>query len=329
MTPSSSVFVSVVASLRNDAEVVEAFVAQAIELLRTHYEHYELVLVDDGSTDATVARLRPLLQRYECMRVLRLSRQFGAEIALTAGLETAIGDFVVTLTPGADPLEMIPELVESARLKGGVVCGVDIAASRQGWVHRALASVFYTGCRKLLGIDVIPRATNYRVLSRQALNAIVRIKDKHRFLQVFTPYIGFEPQYVRYVRKPRPGRRDGSALFDAVNRGIDLIVTSSMRPLRIVTWLGLLAGGLNIAYIAYIAAVALFKRKIAEGWVTLSFQHAVMFFLLFLILAVLAEYLGRVLSESRDRPLYFIHEDLTSSTLVPAAERRNVVRESL
>jgi polyisoprenyl-phosphate glycosyltransferase len=105
-------------------------------------------------------------------------------------------------------------------------------------------------------------------------------------------------------------------------------VGNSTRPLRLVGWLALLAAFLNLAYIGYVFAVRIFKTRVAEGWMTLSLQNAGMFLLLFLILAVVTEYVGRILDETRERPLYYIAEEANSSVMVPSAERRNVVRES-
>jgi hypothetical protein len=107
-----------------------------------------------------------------------------------------------------------------------------------------------------------------------------------------------------------------------------MVVTNSTRPLRYVALLGMGASGLSFLYLLYVLAIALFKKHIAEGWITLSVTMAGMFFVLFLILAVIAEYIGRLLEESRDRPLYFVAEERTSSVLIPDATRRNVVLES-
>src|SRR5438105_4640367 len=111
----SDCFVSVVAPLSNDGSIAKPFIADVMGVLQSHYTNYELVLVDDGSTDDTVGAVSELLTQYPCIRLIRLSRQFGTEIAFSAGLDTAIGDFIITMTPNSDPPLMIPDLVEDCR----------------------------------------------------------------------------------------------------------------------------------------------------------------------------------------------------------------------
>jgi len=324
VTAVSSVFVSVVCRLRDERGLVEPLLDDLVRVLRAHYENWEIVLVDDGSRDGTTARVKELLGRYEGVRLLRLSRAFGLDIALTAGLESAIGDVVVTLSAESDPPEIIPQLVDVVRRENAAVYGV-APARRRGFLREAGGRIFHWLCRRVLDLPIEPHSTQLRALPRQAVNAIVEIKDRHRYLRALTPYIGYETRTVQYRPSGRPARE---SLFDAADAAIAVIVGNSTRPLRIVSWLALLAAFLNVLYIAYVFAVRIFKTRVAEGWMTLSLQNAGMFLLLFLILAVVTEYVGRILDETRERPLYYIAEEANSSVMVPSAERRNVVRES-
>ncbi len=133
---------------------------------------------------------------------------------------------------------------------------------------------------------------------------------------------------MEYRPISRSGRSPRESLFDAADTALAVIVGNSTRPLRMVGWIALGASFLNLVYIGYVFAVRIFKTRVAEGWMTLSLQNAGMFLLLFLILAVVTEYVGRILDETRERPLYYIAEEANSSVMVPSAERRNVVRES-
>jgi len=327
VTAVSSVFVSVVCRLRDERGLVEPLLDDLVRVLRAHYENWEIVLVDDGSRDGTTARVKELLGRYEGVRLLRLSRAFGLDVALTAGLESAIGDVVVTLSAESDPPEIIPQLVDVVRRENAAVYGV-APARRRGFLREAGGRIFHWLCRRVLDLPIEPHSTQLRALPRQAVNAIVEIKDRHRYLRALTPYIGYETRTVQYRPISRSGRPARESLFDAADAAIAVIVGNSTRPLRIVSWLALLAAFLNVLYIAYVFAVRIFKTRVAEGWMTLSLQNAGMFLLLFLILAVVTEYIGRILDETRERPLYYIAEEANSSVMVPSAERRNVVRES-
>lgn len=324
----SAAYVSVVARLHDDAAIVEDFVTEVTGVLECHYENYELILVDDGSTDETVLRLRQLLERIPAVRVLRLSRRFGVEIAQTAGLESAIGDYVVILTPGSDPPSLIPAMVGIAESQNVLVYGVNKAWRSQPFLRRTAERFFYWSCRRIFHVDIAPHSTHFRVLNRPAVNAIVRIRDRYRHLRALTPFIGYRSLAFFYepVYRPTYPRRDD--LREAIDTGISIIVSNSSSPLRIVSWLGVIASFLNLAYIGYIAAVNLIKDRVAEGWTTLSLQQAVMFFVMFVILTVITEYVGRILNETQDRPLYYVYEELNSSVCDANAERRNLVAES-
>lgn len=322
----SALFVSVVCRLRDEAALVEPLLAELSSVLRHHYENYEIVLVDDGSVDGTSLKVKELLSRFECVRLLRLSRKFGLDVALTAGLESAIGDYVVTLTPGMDPPALIPGMIALAQRDNAAVYGLATRRSRP-LLHRLGARVFHWACRRLLDLPLQPGATHFRVLSRQAVNAIVEIKDNYRYLRALTPYIGYATRTFPYQPLPSatPPRE---SLLEAVDTAIAVVVSNSSRPLRFVSWLAVLASALNVAYIGYVFLVNVFKHSVAEGWTTLSVQNAGMFFLLFLILAVVTEYVGRILNETRERPLYYIAEEANSSVLIAGRDRRNVVTDS-
>ena len=323
----SAIFVSVVCRLRDEAASVEPLLADLARVLREHYQNYEIVLVDDGSTDGTAARVKELLSRFECVRLLRLSRKFGLDVALTAGLESAIGDYVVTLSAETDPPALIPEMVALAQRDNAAVYGLAPRRARP-LLHRLGAGVFHWACRRLLDLPLQPGATHFRVLSRQAVNAIVEIKDNYRYLRALTPYIGYATRTFAYLPIARSGKPPREGLLEAADTAIAVVVSNSSRPLRFVSWLAVLASFLNVAYIGYVFLVNVFKHSVAEGWTTLSVQNAGMFFLLFLILAVVTEYVGRILDETRERPLYYIAEEANSSVLIAGQDRRNVVTDS-
>jgi dolichol-phosphate mannosyltransferase len=324
----SNLFVSVVCRLHNQAGLVEALVSDVTRVLREHYENYELVLVDDGSIDDTSARIKELLRSTDCVRLLRLSRNFGLDVALTAGLESAIGDYVVTLSAESDPPALIPELIDLARRENAAVYGVAKGPRARGALYRAGARIFHWVARRLLELPLQPNATHFRVLSRQAVNAIVEIKDNYRYLRALTPYIGYATRTFAYAEISRSGAPSTTGLLEAVDTAIAVVVSNSTRPLRFVSWLALFASGLNATYVGYVFLINLFRRDVAAGWTTLSLQNAGMFFLLFVILAVVAEYVGRILNETRQRPLYYIAEEANSSVLIAGRDRRNVATDS-
>ncbi len=324
--------ISMVAPICDDADILESFVDELYGCLSTRYENFEIVLIDDGSRDGTSRVIDGLLKRFDGVRYLRLSRKFGLEIAIAAGFETAIGDYVVVMLPAVDPVARVPEMIESVRTSnGGLVVGqLDPARSEVPWLQSIAYRGFYWLCNSVLDLNLIAHTTYFIALDRALLNSLNQIKDKFRYLKTLTTFVGSKPVLFNYELAPRPGKALRRGFFESVNLGIDVVVSNSIRPLRIVSLLGLTVSGVNFLYFGYIALIALFKQDVAAGWVTLSTQIALGFFVLNIVLAVVSEYLGRVLVESKERPAYFVVEEKNSSVLIGNREnRRNVVSSTV
>lgn len=322
-------FVSVVAPIRNDQAIVGSFIADTLAVLREHYLNYELVLVDDCSSDDTVAQVSGCLRQFECIRLVRLSRSFGLDIAISAGLDSVIGDVVVVMLPRTDPTDLIPDIVGKTRRGAGIVFGVYTPRTDDGLLVRLGSAAFYWYCRRVLRLNLPRNAAIFRGLSREAVNALIQIRDRSRYLPILSAQVGFDTESFVYQPIQRGGRLEPRGTADSVRLAIDIMTTTSSHPLRFVTWLGTLAALLNGAYTVYIIAVYLFKDRVAEGWTTLSLQNAAMFFFVFLILTVLSEYVGHILTQSEDRPLYYALEERNSVVHLADEDRKNVVTRSV
>ncbi len=327
MSPNSSYFVSVIVPLQNDADIFEDFARDLISVVRATWQNYEIVFVDDGSTDGSSALVAKLLLNNECLRLLRLSRSGGVEIAISAGLDTAIGDVVAVMDPACDPPALLPKMVEGARRVGGMVFGLRTQPRHESWTYALGRKLFSRVMRRLVGIELPPNATLFLAMTRQAMNAVTQIKDRSRAVRVFGSLVGLPHEFIEYVPIERRARPRTKGFGEGLERGISLAVTNSMQPLRFVSLLGLFMAFLNFLYLLYVVAIALFKPSVAEGWITTSVQHSGMFLFVFLILAVLCEYVGRLLDEVRERPLYYVAEERQSSVMIRDAERRNVLAE--
>jgi polyisoprenyl-phosphate glycosyltransferase len=321
-------FVSVVAPIRNAGAIVESFIAETLDVLRSHYTNYELVIVDDASDDDTIQKITEQLRHYECVRVVRLSRSFGLDIAISAGLDSVIGDVVVVLLPHSDPPALIPQIVDRTRDRGGIVFGLR-APGVGGTLTEIGSTLFSWYCRRVLRLNVPKDAAVFRGVSRSAVNALIQIRDRCRYLPILCAQIGFDTETFVYnpiQRDDRPRRR---RLLESARLALDIITTTSSHPLRFVTWLGLAAALLNATYTFYVLGVYFFRDRVAEGWTTLSLQQTAMFFLVFLILTVLSEYIGNILMQTENRPLYYAIEERNSVVRLADENRVNVVRRSV
>lgn len=325
-SPLTDSFISVIAPLEGVADT-RGFVIGASQVLMRNFENYELIIVDNGLSEEAIRTLLPLLAEYPGIRLIRLSRSYDRETAIFAGLDAAIGDHIGILLPESDSPEYIVELVNRTRAGYDIVYGVSTTPRHHSVWSRLTSRLFHWYTRRYLRLD-IPTNTTYLIgFNRKAVNALTRIKGRYRHIRHLSRQVGFKTTTFQY-RPHSSGSRKERGVLDAFNLAMEIAVSYSRHPLRLVSLLGLFAGAINMVYALYVIAVYLIKDQVAEGWTTLSLQVAGMFFLVFLILVMLSEYVGRILEETRQGPDYHLMEELDSKVLIPAAERRNVTTET-
>ncbi len=313
--------VSVLTVLDNDCEIIEDYVLETSEVLASNYKYYELLLVDNGSSDFTDRRVQSLQQNTPNLRLIRLSRRHDIETALAAALENCLGDYVIVMDVSSDPPALIPTLIENSLLGNDVVIAVRENREDQSWLRRWSAIIFYKVASQLLGYSLQPNATHFRAFSRQVVNSLSRIGNKSRYLKYLNALVGYKQMYLPYQRIHRTqNQKKEAGIFRLAMSGINIIISNSPAPLRLATLLGVIASTLCLLYFGYILIVTLVKRQITEGWITTNLMISTMFFLLFLILSILSEYIARILDESKDRPLYFIEYESQSSVTSFKAE---------
>jgi polyisoprenyl-phosphate glycosyltransferase len=302
--------ISIVAPLEGDTTAtVVAFIEETVAVLRQLVTHYEIVLVDDGVSAATVAGVRALLERYDFVRFLRLSRHFGEETAIAAGLDVAIGDYVIVMLPNMDPPSLIPEFFERARADADIVYGVRLHRKSEPLWYRAGARLFYWYINSVVKAGIPNDSTQFRCMSRQVVNAITQIRDPDQYLRLLTSYIGFRKEALPYSPINRTGEPTVRPKREAVNLARALVMDHTTHPLRTVIWIGV--------------AIALFNAVVVamQGG---EVHDALAFLVLSVMLAFVGEYVGGLSRRMRDRPAYYVREEHTSSVLL-REERRNVV----
>jgi dolichol-phosphate mannosyltransferase len=324
--------ISTIAPLRNDGAVVEEFMRSIHAVLTASFDQFEVILVDDGSTDDTEQIVLKNIDAYPGMRYVRLPRHFGTEIALAAGLDRAIGDLCVILQAGFDPPALVPDFVRKCRDSGRIVLGQLREASKTASIfYRLGRRAFHFITSRLLALPLPRNTTYFMALDRRAIQQIGRTRDKKRYFKAIAVYIGLPHVTLPYDPIVGPDGRIPHlrTFWEAVDLSLEVIVMNSQRPLRIVTMGALFIGMMNFLYFLYVAAVYVFKDQVAEGWVTQSAHSSLSFVLLFAILAVIAEYIGRVLEETRSRPLYYIVAERSAKMHVANMQRKNVLTEPI
>jgi hypothetical protein len=224
-----------------------------------------------------------------------------------------------------DPPALIPQLVELAISGSGIAVGISKLPPQKTIIINTLSKLFHWYLNKYVGVNLVPGSTHFRALSRRVVNAIIETKGKYRKIRYLTTAFGVESAEMPYSAiKVR-----GVTFWDLFSESAEMLIANSAQPLRMLSFLGLLASSLNLIYIFYVIIIYLFRKDVAPGWTTLSLQTGAMFFFLFALLAMMGEYVGRILSETRIESVYKIQDELNSSVLLKQSEeKRNIVISS-
>ena len=322
--------ISVVAPLEGEGgAAVEAFVAETIEQLRAIVTHYEIILVDDGTSDDTRERVAALLKRYDFVRFLRLSRHFGEETAIAAGLDAAIGDYVIVMLPNMDPPALIPRFFERVRSnETDLVYGVRLHRKNEPLWYRSGAAVFYGYVNGVLKAGMPKDSTQFRCMTRQVVNAITKIRDPDAYLRTLTSYVGFRKEPLPYAPINRNGRPIARPLADTLHLLRSITIDYSTQPLRFVAWLGVFLALAFAGLTGWQFFVGRADPSRARDIDPVLFVISIQFLIVTLVLAAIAAYVASVSRRTRPRPSYYVQDEQTSSVLL-SESRRNVVAETV
>jgi glycosyltransferase involved in cell wall biosynthesis len=320
--------VSVAAILGTDAAAAESFITETLDILARNYQYYELLLIDNGSPLEVYFQTQNLQRSVPNLRVVRLSRPYSLEVAMVAALDHCIGDYVVIMDSLGYPPQLIPRLV-SRGMEGCDSVAAVVSNNSGGLVERLVAKGLYGLASRVLKFQLRPDESYYRMFTRRLVNSIVKIRSKNRYLSCLNASIGLQQGIITYEAPAL--RRKHSSLRRILRQMLtvtDILVSNSGAPIRFASILALVACCGDILYLLYILVVSLVKSHLAEGWLTTSLTQTTMFLLLFFILAIVSEYIARILDETKDQPLYFVEAETNSVVSSRQPERLNVIDES-
>lgn len=300
---------TVVVAAFNEAQALPALhprIAAVLDALRDEIDG-RVLYVDDGSHDGTWDVLQGIANGDARVSLLRLSRNFGKEAALTAGLDRVDrGAALILDADGQDPPELIPQFVAKWREGFDDVHGTRIQREGETWLKRATAHAFYRVMRRLSKTPIPTDTGDFRLLSPRALQALQQLRERHRFMKGLFGWIGFEQAAIAYQREPRVAGDSKFNFWRLWNFALEGITSFSTAPLRLATYLGVLVALLAFLYGLWIVLKALFWGDQVAGWPSMM---AVILFLggtQLVALGMIGEYLGRLYEESKQRPLYLV-----------------------
>jgi len=270
---------------------------------------YEIIFINDGSKDSTLQLLKEYSFQDSRIKVINFSRNFGHQIAITAGIDFASGDAVVVMDADLqDPPEFIPELVKKWHEGYDVVYAVREKREGEALFKKATAAGFYRLIRKLTNVDIPVDTGDFRLMSRRAVNQLKLLREKNRFVRGLVSWIGFRQTGITYERDKRFAGETKYPLKKMVKFAFDGITSFSFIPLQLATYLGFTVSLLSFFYAAYAVLVKVILGTPIEGWTSLMVALMFLGGVQLIMMGLIGEYIGRIYEEVKGRPLYLVEE---------------------
>jgi glycosyltransferase involved in cell wall biosynthesis len=314
----------------NEAPGLMEFHQRLAAVMRGLGEGWEVVYVNDGSTDSSLAVLESLREKDPACALINLSRNFGKEIAMTAGLDHTRGSAVIVIDADLqDPPEIIPELVVAWRDGWDMVYAQRRVREGETWLKKTTAGAFYRMMRNVGRVQMPRNTGDFRLMSRRVVNALLELREHHRFMKGLFAWVGFPSIAIPYDRAPRHAGRTKFNYWKLWNLALEGITSFTVMPLKVATYLGL-----SVAVFAAIYGGQLILRTLIFGNPVPGYPSlmAVVLFLggvQLVTLGVIGEYLGRVFNETKRRPLYLVERHLPSRPATGTASAEAQVPEQI
>lgn len=299
---------SLIVPCYNEEDSAEHLFARVVPVLESLERlDYEIVCVDDGSRDGTLAKLQMLRRRYGKVKIVELSRNFGKESALTAGLDEANGDLIVPFDADLqDPPEVIPLLVEKWRQGFDVVLAQRVDRQTDTFAKRKAAAMFYRAHNALAQQHIPENVGDFRLFTREVLESLKRLPERQRFMKGLFAWVGYRSAVVEYVREARVAGKTKFSGWKLWNFAIEGFTSFSTLPLRVWTYIGSTVAVIAVVYGLFLVVRTLVQGNPVPGYASLASIILFLGGIQLIGIGVIGEYIGRIYSESKQRPIYLI-----------------------
>jgi dolichol-phosphate mannosyltransferase len=304
---------SLIIPVYNEENLIDELAARSVNAVESFTENYEILFINDGSTDSTLQKLIEVRKHYSRIKIIDLSKNFGHQAAFTAGLEMALGNYVAMMDGDLqDPPELLSEMFRMIKDEGfDIVSGK--RKGRKGKRLRLATNLFHFFFKKIAGIDEMENSGNFSIMNRAAVNALVQMKESIRYLPGMRSFIGFKQGYLEYVRDDRKGGEPKMTLGKLIVLGADAIFSFSKFPIKVCLFLGTIG-----TIVFFFAGVYALVDKLF-GWSVLGWSSTVLsiYFLgsiQLIFLGVVGEYVYRIYKESQNRPIYLVKKFYDAET---------------
>jgi polyisoprenyl-phosphate glycosyltransferase len=300
--------ISLVIPVLNEAEALPLLFQALFPVIESIDCDYEVLFVNDGSTDDSLEILAREAAADPRIKVLCFSRNFGHQAAFTAGIDFSTGDAVIVMDADLqDPPQLLPEMVRLYRQGYDVVSPQRIARPGDSWFKRKTAALFYLVMRKLVDKRIPPQVSDFRLLARNAVIALRQFREQHRYMRGMIAWLGLREAMLPFERQPRASGETKYPLSKMLRFSWTAICSFSALPLRMTMWLGLATSSLGMGYLGWAVYMDLVRNKAIWGWTSLVFLQCLFFGVTLVCVSLIGDYIARIYEESKRRPLYVVN----------------------
>lgn len=304
----NSIQYSIIVPLFNEELVIHETYKRLKRVMDSIRESYEIIFVDDGSRDKTYHMAKAICNTDKNIKLLSFSRNFGHQIAITAGMESASGNAVVVIDADLqDPPEVIPQMIAKWKEGYQVVYGKRSERKGESFFKKSSASLFYRILRNLTDVDIPVDTGDFRLIDRKVLDALNKLPEKNRYVRGMVSWVGFKQIGLEYVREERFAGETKYPLRKMLKFAMNGITSFSYKPLKFATYLGCLVSLLSFLYLFYVLFERIFvPQSTVPGWASLAVISLFFNGIVLILLGIMGEYIGRIYDEAKGRPLYII-----------------------
>lgn len=307
----SDILLSVVVPVYNEEESIKTSIKRLLDVIDNIDGECEIILSNDGSRDGTVGIIKMMASEDDRIKLVDLSRNFGQQIAITAGLDYSSGRAVVIIDADMqDPPELIPDMLKLWRDGNDVVYGQRIVREGESFFKKVSAKIFYRLLRSLTGRDIPVDSGAFRLIDRRVCDALISMREANRFTRGLVNWVGFKQTPIRFHRDERLAGETKFTLGKMINLALDAIISFSFKPLRFATYVGSGISALSFIYLIYIIISTLAGTRTEAGWASLAAINLFLSGMILIILGIMGEYIGRAYEETKNRPLYWVRDEI-------------------
>ncbi|MBE7063051.1 MAG: glycosyltransferase family 2 protein [Clostridia bacterium] len=303
--------ISVIVPLYNEEEVIEESYRRLTAVMQSLNEDYELILINDGSRDRTASLAAALCEKDRHVRLICFSRNFGHQIAITAGMDYAAGDAVVIIDADLqDPPELIPKMVEKWREGYHVVYGKRTRRQGETIFKKVTAKLFYRFLKRMTQVDIPTDTGDFRLIDRKVCDAMKKLGERNRYVRGLVSWVGFKQYALEYVRDERFAGETKYPLKKMLKLAMDGISSFSYKPLKLATLVGFVLSGLSFLYLLIVLIQKLCGFAMVRGWASILAVQLFFNGVMLIMLGIIGSYIGRIYEEAKGRPLYIVQEEI-------------------